>query len=113
MNRWGQSKLNGGKNDEGSGLGKGEIGSRQTQSPQNKAVAGKHSRQMVCPAQASKNTTANSWPASRRAVQVSGGSAVVLALRRRAQTYLTCLYPTYRLCLSLSIPTPLILKNPI
>ena len=34
---------------------------------------------------------------------------------RRAQTYLTCPYPTYRLCLSLSLPTPLICqkKNPI
>ena len=30
---------------------------------------------------------------------------------RRAQTYLTCPYPTYRLCLSLSLPTPLICKT--
>ena len=29
------------------------------------------------------------------------------------QTYLTCPYPTYRLCLSLSLPTPLICTNPI
>ena len=37
---------------------------------------------------------------------------MVLALRRRAQTYLTvCLPPTYRLCLSLSLPTPLICKT--
>ena len=27
------------------------------------------------------------------------------------QTYLTCPYPTYRLCLSLSLPTPLICKT--
>ena len=34
-------------------------------------------------------------------------------LRRRARTYLTVSLPTYRLCLSLYRPTPLICKNPI
>ena len=36
---------------------------------------------------------------------------MVLALKRRAQTYPTCLPPTYRLCLSLYLPTPLICKS--
>ena len=44
-------------------------------------------------------------------MQVGGGSTVVLALERRAKTYPTCLPPTYRLCLSPSIPTPLICEN--
>ena len=35
-------------------------------SPQDKAAAGEHSRQMICPAQALKHTTANSWPASQQ-----------------------------------------------
>ena len=36
------------------------------QSLQNKAAAGEHSRRTVCLAQASKNTTASSWPASQQ-----------------------------------------------
>ena len=65
--------------------------------------------------------TAHSWPALQQkqplqinvglslAVQVRGGSAMFSG--RRVQTYLTCPYPTYRLCLSLSLPTPLICKT--
>ena len=55
-----------------------------------------------------KETTASSWPASRRAVQVSGGTTVVLATQEAGSDRPTCLPPTYRLCLSLSLPTPLI-----
>ena len=50
-------------------------------------------------------------PASRRAVQVGGGVQWYWPSGRRAQTYLACPYPTYRLCLSLSLPTPLICKT--
>ena len=73
-----------------------------------------------------KTTTATSWPASqqnnsrrrcrpasRRAVQVGGGSAVVLAARKAGADLPNRLYRTYHLCLSLNLPTPLILKNPI
>ena len=42
-----------GQDEKGSGHGKGE----QAHSLQNKATAGGHSRQMVCPAQASKNNS--------------------------------------------------------
>ena len=89
------------------------------QSRLNRAAAGKHSRQMICPAQASKqhnsqqtlaglaanNNRRRRWPASRRAVQVDGGSAVVLALKRRAQTYLTCLSPSHRSPLPVTVHT--------
>ena len=97
------------------------------QSRQNKAAAGKHSRRTIRPAQALKKnsrrrsgryrprskTTASrrSWPASRRAVQVGGGSALVLATQEASSDLPTCLPPTYRLCLSLYIPTPLICKS--
>ena len=105
----------------GSGHGKGE----QAHSLQNKATAGKHSRQTLRPAQALKKQTASSWPASqqttaadvvgrpRHAVQVDGGSAVLLATRKAGSDLPTRFYPTYRLRLSLSLPTPLICKNPI
>ena len=107
-----QSKMNGGKNvDVGSGHGKGgrqakpaEQGRcRQTQPADDPTGTGL------------EETTASrrSWPASRRAVQVGGGSAVVLATRKAGSDLPTCLPPTYRLCLSLYIPTPLICTNPI
>ena len=72
----------------------GKDGSRQTKSLLNKATAGKHSRKTLHSAQASKQTATDSRPrseptaadqrrpASRRAVQVGGGSAKVLALRK-------------------------------
>ena len=62
--------------------------------PAEQGTAGKHSRRTLRPAQASKTTASSwpasqqnhsrrqSWPASRRAVQVDGGSAVVLAARK-------------------------------
>ena len=69
-----------GANDEmGSGHGKAKGG--QAHSLQNKTTAGGHSRRILRPAQA-LTTTASRWPASRRAVQVDGGSAVVLALKK-------------------------------
>ena len=103
--------------------GKGE----QAHSLLNKAAAGEHSWQMVCPAQASKKHNSHSWPASqqnnsrrrrwpasRRAVQVGGGSAVVLATQQAGSDLPNRLPPTYRLCLSLYITThSLNLKNPI
>ena len=116
----------GAKSDEGSRHGWQRWVGKQ--SLLNKAVAGKHSRRTIRPAQALKNscrrsgryrprskTTASrrSWPASRRAVQVGGGSAVVLATRKASSDPPNYLPPTYRLCLSPSIPTPLICKNPI
>ena len=44
-------------------------------------------------------------------MQVGGGSAVVLATQEEGSDLPTCLPPTYRLCLSLSLPTPLIYKT--
>ena len=44
-------------------------------------------------------------------MQVDGGSAVVLATQEAGSDLPTCLPPTYRLCLSLSVPTPLICKS--
>ena len=69
--------------------------------------------QTIRPVQASQqnNSHRRRWPASRRAAQVGGGSAVVLATRKVGSDLPTCLPPTYRLCLSLSIPTPLICKT--
>ena len=40
-----------------------------------------------------------------------GGSAVVLAARKAGADLPSRPYPTYRLCLSLSLPTPLICKT--
>ena len=64
------------------------------QKPAEQGTAGKHSRRTLRPAQASKQT-ANSWPPSQQkqqlpddevglplSVQLGGGSAVVLALRK-------------------------------
>ena len=45
------------------------------------------------------------------AVQVGGGSAVVLATQEAGSDLPTCLPPTCRRCLSPSIPTPLICKT--
>ena len=96
MNMWGQSKTERGQTDDvGSGHGMAKV--KRQQSRQNRAAAGEHSRWTIRPAQALKNscrrpgryrprskTTASRrrWPASRRAVQVGGGSAVVLATRK-------------------------------
>ena len=96
-----------------------------TQSLQNKAAAGGHSRRTTRPAQALKQqqpavgrprskTTAADDVGRPLAVQcrLVEGVQWCWPLRRRAQTYLpTCLPPTYRLWLSLSLPTPLIYKT--
>ena len=124
MDRWGQSKMNGGKLMLRA-VGMAWQRRAGTQSRQNKAAAGEHSRRTIRPAQALKHSCRRSgpyrprskttagrrrWPASRHAVQVGGGSAVVLATRKAGSDLPTCPPPTYRLCLSLSIPTPLICK---
>ena len=44
-------------------------------------------------------------------MEVGGGSAVVLATQKAGSDLPTSLPPTYRLCLSPSIPTPLICKT--
>ena len=120
--------MNGGKNVEGSGHGRQRMAAG-TQ-PAEQGTAGRHSQRILRPAQASKqtatdgrprtnnqqmaglaaNTTAARWcwPASRRTVQVDGGSTVVLAAKKVGADLPSCSYPTYRLCLSLSLPTPLI-----
>ena len=49
-------------------------------------------------------------PSSRRLVE---GVRWCWPLGRRARIYPTVSLPTYRLCLSLSIPTPLICQKPI
>ena len=121
-----QNEQNGGKQREGQWAwhGKGDTAGKQpaeqghcrrTQPADNLPGTGlKKTTASRWPASQKNNSRRQSWLASRRAVQVDGGSAVVLALRRRAQTYLTVrLPPTYRLCLSLSLPTPLICTNPI
>ena len=96
-----------------------------THSLQNKAAAGEHSWQTMRPAQALKQNNsqqmaglaAKQWPQTTLAGlspcsagwwRECGGAG---HSERRAQTYPTCLPPTYRLCLSLSIPTPLIYKT--
>ena len=96
----GQSKINGGKNVEGSGHGMAKA-SRQAKPSDD------------LPSTGLTETTASSWPASRRAVKVDGGSAVVLATQKAGSDLPNRLPPTYRLCLSLSRPTPLICTKPI
>ena len=89
----GAKQLNGGKNVEGSGHGRQKMAGRQTK-PAEQFTAGGHSQRILRPAQALKKQTAHSWPAWQQkqqlqinvglslAVQVSGGSAVVLALKK-------------------------------
>ena len=58
MDRWGQSKNERGKNvEEGSGHGMAKVAGKQ--SLQSRAVAGKHSRRTLRPAQALQKTTAD------------------------------------------------------
>ena len=74
-----------------------------------------NSRQMIRPAQALQKNTAGrrSWPASCLVQwRLVEGVRWCWPLGRRARTYPTVSLPTYRLCLSLSIPTPLICKQP-
>ena len=112
MNR-GQSKMNGGKNvEEGSGHGMTKVERQankagKTRPLQANTAGGRSDRHRP----RSKTTASRCWPASRRAVQVGGGSTVVLATQEVGSDLPTCLPPTYRLCLSLSLPTPLICKS--
>ena len=116
----------GASDDEGSRYGMAKVNRqakpaeqgrcRQTQPADDPTGTGLEAKllQTIRPIQASQqNNSHRCWPASRRAVQVGGGSAVVLATRKAGSDLPTCLPPTYRLCLSLSIPTPLICTNPI
>ena len=92
----GKANLNGGKNvEKGSGndMAKLEAG-KQAHSPLYKALqaitagglSARHRPQNTTasswPASQQNNSCPQSWPASRRAVQVGGGSAVVLALKK-------------------------------
>ena len=82
-NDGGKAKLNGGKMLMGSGHGRQRW--QANKQPAEQGTAGRHSRQTLRPAQASKQTATDGrprsennscrsrWPASRRAVQVSGG----------------------------------------
>ena len=126
MNRWGQSKMNGGKNvDVGSGHGMAKVAGKQSRL--NRAAAGEHSRRTIRPEQAlkhscrrsgryrprSKTTASRRWPASRRAVQVGGGSTVVLATQE-AGSDLPCLSPSHLSPLPVSVNThSLNLSKPI
>ena len=116
-NEQGQSKLERGQMMRAVGMAGKEW---QAHSPQNKTTAGGHSRRTLRPAQASQQTATVGRPRSKNnschkvglplAVQCRsvGGVQWCWQPGRRVQTYLTCPYPTYRLCLSLSLPTPLI-----
>ena len=121
MNR-GQSKIERGKNDEGSGHGMAKASRhtqpaeqgrcRRTQPADNPTGTGlKETTASSWPASQQNNSRRRRWPASRRAVQVDGGRAVVLATQEAGSDLPTCLPPTYRLCLSPSIPTPLICET--
>ena len=107
--------MNGGTNDEkGSGHGKGE----QAHSLQNKAAAGKHSRRTLRPAQASKKQRpADGRPCSKTTAADDVGRPLAVQCRlrervrwcwhsgRRAQTYLTCLSPSYLSPLPVTVST--------
>ena len=86
---------------------------------QNKAVAGKHSRQTIRPAQALKKQQLQTIRPVQALQQNNSQQTKLAGLSPRSAGWWreclspTCLPPTYRLCLSLSIPTPLICKNPI
>ena len=106
MNRANKQNERGKEREMGSGHGKGRMQAGKQKGPQNKATAGGHSRRILRPAQASKqqrpaigrprskhNSRRQSWPASRRAVQVDGGSAVVLAARKAGSDLLNLFLP--------------------
>ena len=108
----------------GSGHGRQRVDTAGKTQPAEQGTAGGHSRQTLRPAQAltttasgwpalqqKNNSCGRCWPASCRVVQVGGGSAVVLAARKAGSDLPNRPNPTYRLCLSLSLPTPLICKT--
>ena len=89
--KWGQSNLdaneqgkllNGGKNVEGSGHGMAKE-ARQANTACRTATAGEHSRRTLRPAQASKKTTASSWPASQQKQQLPEDVGLPLAVQCR------------------------------
>ena len=127
MNR-GQANLTGARTDEGSGHGMAKVAGKH--SLLNKAAAGERSRRTIRPVQALKQnsrrrsgryrphskTTASRrhWSASRRAVHVVGGSAVVLATQEAGSDLPTCLSPSHLSPLPVTVHThSLNLKNPI
>jgi len=107
-----QNEQDGGKNDEkGSGHGMAKV----TRQANTKPAEQGHCRQTQ-PADGLPGTglEETQQPADQvgrpHAVQcrLMGGVQWCWYSGRRARTYLPCLYPTYRLCLSLYLPTPLI-----
>ena len=96
----------------------GKMASRQTQ-PAEQGTAGRHSRRTLRPAQASQQTNGPQLaggaakttaadqrrPASRRAVQVGGGSAKVLALMKAGADLPTA--PTPPIAFACHCPYPL------
>ena len=123
MNRWGQSNT-----ERGQELMRAVRMAWQRRAGTQPAEQGHCRRTQPAdnlPGTGLTETTASSWPTSQQttaaddvgrplAVQCSlvEGVRWCWPLRRRAQTYLiVCLHPTNRLCLSLSLPTPLICKN--
>ena len=105
----------GAKNDEGSRHDMAKEGrcrqhSRQMNWPA-QALSQKHSQHTIRPAQALQQTPADDPAGTGLAVEVGGGSAVVLATQKAGSDLPNRLPLTYRLCLSLAIPTPLICTN--
>ena len=122
MNR-GQSKMNGGKNDEkGSGHGMAKA-SRHTACRTRPLQADTAGRRSARHRPQRNNGHQMAGLAAKQQLPDDVGRPLAVQCRlmggvrwcwhsgRRAQTYLTCLYPTYRLGLSLSLPTPLICKT--
>ena len=70
-----------GQDEMGSGYGKGKMAGNQ-KGPQNKALAGRHSRQILRPAQASKRT-ASSRPALQQKQQLPEDVGLPLAVQCR------------------------------
>ena len=114
-----QTERNGANDEKGSGHGMAKVSSRHTACrtrPLQANTAGRwsarHRPQKTTasswPASQQNNSRRQSWPASRRAVQEGGGSTMVLAIQQAGSDLPNSLPPTYRLCLSLSLPTPLI-----
>ena len=108
----GKAKLNG-ANDEGSGHGMAKA-SRQANKPAEQGRCRRTQPADDLPGTGLEETTATDVgrPLTMQCSLVEG-VRWCWPLKRWAQTYLTCLPPTFRLCLSLSIPTPLICTNPI
>ena len=116
MNRTGrgQSKMNGGQELVRAVGMAGKMAGRLTQ-PAEQGTAGRHSQRILRPAQASKQTATVGRPRSKNnscrcwrplAVQVSGGSAVMLALKK-AGSDLPTPVPTPPIAFACHCPYPL------